>query len=381
MDDKMTPSCVCNISAQTQRAALLRSSDLIIWDELPMTHRYCVEALDRTLKDLMRNDRLFGGKTILFSGDWRQTGPIVKHGSPTDTVDAAVISSHRWKHISRLRLTKSQRDKDDPAYASFVRNVGEDKLPTSDSLIKDESSTSTAFAAPEHLNQLHVSGIPPHELQLKSNGLAMLVRNLNFAEGLVNGQKCILKGVSPNSRVIQVELLTDDLPHPIVLIPRINFTAQVGRNGISFMRVQFPLRSAYAMTINKSQGQTLKKIGLDLRSSPFAHGQLYVALTRAQKRSTVMVLLPHSQVVDGVPYTENVVYAPFTEAATGETNNLNPHSGTPLTYHEMVFASEQNDMGPDFHAHHLLREYEQHQAEFDSYCQNLWNWLQNELRI
>lgn len=327
MDEKMTPSCVCNISAQTQRAALLRFSDLIIWDELPMTHRYCVEALDRTLKDLMRNDRLFGGKTILFSGDWRQTGPIVKFGSPTDTVDAAVISSHLWNNISRLRFTKSQRDKDDPAYASFVRNVGEDKLPTStlpdglnliplrnhssdsadqfqlkyttdfnelvhfvypdmsedastwsdrailattnnaidrsnkiisderpgrsvsfyssDSLIKDESSTSTAFAAPEHLNQLHVSGVPPHELQLKSNGLAMLVRNLNFAEGLVNGQKCILKGVTPNSRVIQVELLTDDLPHPIVLIPRINFPAQVGRNGISFMRVQFPLRSAY----------------------------------------------------------------------------------------------------------------------------------------
>ena len=105
----------------------------------------------------------------------------------------------------------------------------------------------------------------------------MIMRNLNFSEGLVNGQKCILKSVSPNSRVIQAELLTDDLPHPIVLIPRINFHAQVGRNGINFMRVQFPLRTSYAMTINKSQGQTLKKIGLDLRSSPFAHGQLYVA--------------------------------------------------------------------------------------------------------
>lgn len=411
MDEKMSPSCVCNINAQTQRAELIRNSDLIIWDELPMTHRYCVEALDRTLKDLMRNDLLFGGKTILFSGDWRQTGPIVKFGSPTDTVDAAVISSHLWDKISRLRLTKSQRDRNDPAYASFVRNVGEDTLPTttltdgnnliplnnhstncpdkfqlqyttnfnelvhfvypdmsedattwndrailattnnaidrtnqiisderpgrsvsfysSDSLIKDQNSASTAFAAPEHLNQLNVSGVPPHELQLKSNGLAMIVRNLNFSEGLVNGQKCILKAVSPNSRVIQVELLTDEVPRPIVLIPRINFPAQVGRNGINFMRVQFPLRTAYAMTINKSQGQTLKRIGLDLRSSPFAHGQLYVTLTRAQTRSTVMVLLPHSQVVDGVPYTENVVYTPFTQAATGDTNNLDPNNSLP----------------------------------------------------
>lgn len=256
MDENMSPSCVCNINAQTQRAELIRHADLIIWDELPMTHRYCVEALNRTLKDLMRNDLLFGGKTILFSGDWRQTGPIVKFGSPTDTVDAAVISSQLWNSISRLRLTKSQRDKDDPAYASFVRKVGEDKIPStsmpdgtnliplnnhstdcpdkfhlqyttdfnelvhfvypnmsddattwsdrailattnnaidrsnqiiaderpgrsvsfysSDSLIKDANSAPTAFAAPEHLNQLNVSGVPPHELKLKSNGLAMI---------------------------------------------------------------------------------------------------------------------------------------------------------------------------------------------------------------
>ena len=50
MDENLTPSCVCNISTNTQRAHLIRCSDLIVWDELPMTHRYCVEALNRTLK-------------------------------------------------------------------------------------------------------------------------------------------------------------------------------------------------------------------------------------------------------------------------------------------------------------------------------------------
>ena len=144
----------------------------------------------------------------------------------------------------------------------------------------------------------------------------MLIRNLNFSEGLVNGQKCILLAVSPNSRVIQVELLTEERPRPIVLIPRINFQGKVGRNGINFMRVQFPLRTAYSMTINKSQGQTLFRIGLDLRSPAFAHGQLYVALSRAQNRRSIMCLLPASQIIDGVPYTDNVVYPPFIEAAT-----------------------------------------------------------------
>ncbi|CAM9389513.1 unnamed protein product [Ectocarpus sp. 4 AP-2014] len=113
VDESLTPTCVCNIKTQTQRAELVRKSDLIIWDELPMTHRYCVEALDRTLRDLTIINEL-GGKSILFSGDWRQTGPIVKNGSATDTVDAAFISSGLWSNIKRMKLTTSQRDMEDP---------------------------------------------------------------------------------------------------------------------------------------------------------------------------------------------------------------------------------------------------------------------------
>ena len=126
----------------------------------------------------------------------------------------------------------------------------------------------------------------------------------------MNGQKCVLHAISPNSRVIQAELLTEEKPHPILFITRINFTATVGRRGISFSRAQFSLRPAYAMTINKSQGQMLSRIGLDLRSSAFSHGHLYVSLSRAQNKTSIVCLLPPSQVVDGVPYTENIVYAP-----------------------------------------------------------------------
>ena len=100
-------------------------------------------------------------------------------------------------------------------------------------------------------------------------------------------------------------------------MPRISFTAQVGRQGISFQRVQFPLRLAYSLTINKSQGQTLSRIRLDLRSDVFAHGQLYVALSRAQSRDPIMCLLPPSRIIDDVPHTANAVYSPFVEAATG----------------------------------------------------------------
>ena len=129
-EDNDVPGALCNIRGESQRAELIRNCDLIIWDELSMTHKYCVEALNKTLRHLLNTDSLFGGKTILFSGYWRQVGPVVKYGSASDTVEAAVISSSLWTSITRLRLTASQRDKDDKHYASFVRAVGDNRQPT-----------------------------------------------------------------------------------------------------------------------------------------------------------------------------------------------------------------------------------------------------------
>ena len=130
LEDNIVPGALCNIRGESQRAELIRNCDLIIWSELPMTHKYCVEALNKTLQDLLNTNSLFGGETILFSGDWRQVGPVVKYGSASDTVEAAVISSFLWASITRLHLTASQRDKEDNHYASFVRAVGENRQPT-----------------------------------------------------------------------------------------------------------------------------------------------------------------------------------------------------------------------------------------------------------
>ena len=60
-------------------------------------------------------------------------------------------------------------------------------------------------------------------------------------------------------------------------------------------RKQFPVRPCFAMTINKSQGQTFTHVGLDLRSKPFSHGQLYVALTRTSLVKNLTVMLPGLQ--------------------------------------------------------------------------------------
>ena len=103
-------------------------------------------------------------------------------------------------------------------------------------------------------------------------------------------------------------------------MPGITFNAQIGREGMPFQGLQFPLRLAHSLTITKSQGQTLSRVGLDLRCSVFAHRQLYVALSRAQSCHSRMCLQPPTHVLNGVPYTTNV-YSPFVEAATGDTTN------------------------------------------------------------
>ena len=79
------------------------------------------------------------------------------------------------------------------------------------------------------------------------------------------------------------------------LIPRILFEINHRnrkRRIVQFkvMRRQYPLRLCYAMTINKSMGQTLKKVSIDLRVSVFMHGQLYVALGRVARREDSLVL-------------------------------------------------------------------------------------------
>jgi hypothetical protein len=78
-----------------------------------------------------------------------------------------------------------------------------------------------------------------------------------------------------------------------------------------FKRRQFPVRQAFAITINKSQGQSLERVGVWLKQAVFAHGQLYVALSRCGSRGGVRIALCPSAVLRtdaSGAYVTNVVY-------------------------------------------------------------------------
>ncbi|CAH2092925.1 unnamed protein product [Euphydryas editha] len=126
--------------------------------------------------------------------------------------------------------------------------------------------------------------------------MLMLLRNL-FPPKLCNETR--LKVISLHKHTIEEEILTGCGVGEAVFIPRIplishNFPFQ-------FKRVEFPVSVCFAMTINKSQGQILRVAGVDLRTSCFSHGQLYVACSRVTSPDSLYILAAESQ-------TTNVVY-------------------------------------------------------------------------
>jgi len=104
---------VCNITKGSELSELMKLANLIIWDEAPMAHKYCFEALDHTLKDIMREknktDSIFGGKVVVFGGDFRQILPVIPRGSRSDIVHATINSSYLWDHCQIMNLTKNMR--------------------------------------------------------------------------------------------------------------------------------------------------------------------------------------------------------------------------------------------------------------------------------
>lgn len=100
---------VCHITPNSWLADLIRQTSLIIWDEAPMIHRHSFESLDRTLRDILKKDTPFGGKVIVFGGDFRQILPVVPGGSRSEIVNASLKSSYLWQYCRILKLTVNMR--------------------------------------------------------------------------------------------------------------------------------------------------------------------------------------------------------------------------------------------------------------------------------
>ncbi|XP_071729379.1 uncharacterized protein [Rutidosis leptorrhynchoides] len=361
---------------------LMRKSSLIIWDEAPMIHKHCFEALDMTLRDVMRQtlpenkDKVFGGKVVVFGGDFRQILPVPK-GSRQDIVNASLNSSYIWYYIKVLKLTINMRlqtgfntyeMEDIKEFAKWILDVGNGTVGgpndgdveitiLDEFLIKqsdDPINSIIESTYPELINNLYENTYfqertilaPTHEhVDTINDRLLQLVPGEEFtylscdgvdaSDNSMTGDRGmqsleflnILKfsGISKHKLVqkVGVPIIADastvastaaGTTGDIVAAGSTDLTvneelttADIFATPHTITRKQFPVSMCFAMTINKSQGQSLSRVGLFLPQPVFTHGQLYVAISRVKNKNGLKILICDKDMNDSNT-TTNVVY-------------------------------------------------------------------------
>lgn len=139
---KLDQSSVAGIKHGSDIAELIKQTSLIIWDEVPMQHRHGIESVDRSLRDIMssvdsRRKRIpFGGITVVFGGDFRQTLPVIPKASKAEVVNASLNQSRLWDFCkvfvlrTNMRFCCGNSDSQNKKIADFSRwvlNVGDGK--------------------------------------------------------------------------------------------------------------------------------------------------------------------------------------------------------------------------------------------------------------
>jgi hypothetical protein len=322
--------------------------DVVIWDEISMVSRYVAETVDRSFRQLTGVEAPFGGKVVVFLGDFRQLPPVIRGGKGEYF---SLMALDWFQKAEQIVFTKNYRSRD-PAYASTLELIGNGNIECIDipsdriavsvdhaiemlygtdithssnaknmmlaftldqcalvnnAILEKIPGSSTISVASddlkeckspdeypsEYVGSLNIHGAPPANLTLKQGARYMIMRNIDHS--ICNG--VLAEAVSFTRWLCTMRLMTGPGSGQIVMLPRISFQITTENSGLpfNFVRRQFPITPAYCVTVHKSQGQTLDNIGIIADTDPFAHGMVYVALSRVGSWNNVVFYSPREE--------------------------------------------------------------------------------------
>lgn len=302
---------------------LVKAIETMIIDEISMVRSDMLDAIDKSLKLNRGSKRPFGGVRMILSGDLHQLPPVVsgeaapilkeRHGGQYFFNSAAF----REAEFALLALKHVFRQ-EDPRFLSLLGALRTGRVTPSDEAILQGivSSRSAVDASETHvvltpnnanafrINQARLEGLPTRaktyhadvhgqfdeksypteaDLELKEGARVMLIKN--DPEGRwVNGSLALVEGFSGKGVIVSINGDVHEIEptawekYRYELDPE---TKKVKREVVGTFK-QVPLRLAYAVTIHKAQGLTLDKVYIDFDHGMFAHGQAYVAFSRAR---------------------------------------------------------------------------------------------------
>nr|XP_009784814.1 PREDICTED: ATP-dependent DNA helicase PIF1-like [Nicotiana sylvestris] len=95
-----------------------------------MANRQTIETVDRSFRDIMDINEPFGGKVMVFGGDFRQVLPVVPKSTRAETINTRLVKSYLWNKMKKIQLIRNMRARADPTFSNFLLRISNGKEPT-----------------------------------------------------------------------------------------------------------------------------------------------------------------------------------------------------------------------------------------------------------